>query len=393
MNILFITSDFYPNSTGFANASINLINAIIKYSSGKYIIHVFTEQQLKGKEELPEIYVIRYKYNGKKNKLNRLYRERKKYLFIKDYVKNNNIDIIFFETNTFPFVQNWIVKEFPYKVFVRIHSTADTEVPIYGEHPTFGSKISLKKMKEFMKYAPNIVSTSNYYLDFIKKEYFESNVYTIWNNKSYGLLYNTSVDGIKKAKPSCSNTFMTMGKMSHNGVIQKGIKDLLNAVFYLKIDGYLDDTFKLIIVGDGEKYYSIQSMVNRLNLEKYVLLIKSASHDEVFELISQSKAIILLSRYEGQSMFITETLSLGKPVILSDNNGMEDMIVPGKNGLLTRTGDARMAADSIRKIMSLTLDEVEEMGNCSRQLYQTKFSPRAVYDQFDRLMTLREEGQ
>lgn len=389
MNILFITPDFYPNSTGFANASVNLISAILKHGSLKYNIYVFTEQELGSNKEFEGISILRYVYKGPSLKLGRLLREKDRYRKVKEYIEANEIDVIFFETNTFPFLQNWIVKDFKEKVFVRIHSTADTEVPIYGKHPTIGSKISFWLMKSFMVEVQNILATSNYYLDFIKREYLGSNVYTIWDNKSYGILYNTSIDGSKKAPAQMKNNFLTMGKMSSNGVTQKGITDLIRAVYYLRANNEIDDYFSLKIVGDGEQYSYMNDLVRRYGLERNIELIKAATHDEVFEMISNSKAIILLSRYEGQSMFVTESLALGKPVILSDNNGMSDMVIDGQNGYITKVGSPIMAAKSIKRMMLLGEEEIDKMGEVSRSIYETLFSPHAVYKQFDYLMSIQ----
>lgn len=390
MNVLFITPDFYPSSTGFANATINLIEAILKYSNGKYKVFAFTEQVLGDNKEYEGIEVYRYLNTGCTNKFARLQYERKRYNDIKKYIQDKKIDIIFFETNTFPFLQNWILNDFKDKVYVRIHSTADTEVPIYGEHPTVGSKISFKLMKKFMQKVDNILATSEFYLDFIKREYLDSNVYTIWDNKNYGILYNTSVEGMKKAPHQMKNHFMTMGKMSSNGITQKGITDLIKGVYYLKINNELPSDFKLTIVGEGEKFDYIKSLIDQYYISGYIVLIPRATHEEVLDMISKTKAIVLLSRYEGQSMFITESLSAGKPLLLSDNNGMQDMIIDGVNGFVTRTGDPIGAAQNIKKICDMEEIDIIRMGRESRSIYENKFSPEEVYKQFNYLISIHE---
>lgn len=181
---------------------------------------------------------------------------------------------------------------------------------------------------------------------------------------------------------------MTMGKMSDNGVTQKGITDLLKAVYSLKRANRIPEDFKLIIVGTGTKVESIKKMINNLGLIQHINLIERASHDEVFELIRNSKAIILLSRYEGQSMFITESISLGKPLILSDNNGMQDMLMPNVNGFKVKTGDLEMAASAITSMIDLSVDDLRSFSQASLDLYLSKFSSEAVYNQFDQIMEL-----
>ncbi|MGN0359795.1 MAG: glycosyltransferase [Hominisplanchenecus sp.] len=387
--ILFITPDFYPNSTGFANASINLINSIIEYGSEKYDVHVFTMECLKNKPEFTGISVIRFTEKGK-NKLSRIILERKKIKIVSEYIKNNRIDIIFFETNTFPYLQNAIVKEFPNKVVVRIHSTADTEVPIFGEKKSIGLKNASRLMKEFMKEAPTILATSNYYLEFIKNSYFDNNVYTIWNNKSYGILYNTSTPVEVSNQNTEGNIFLTMGKMSENGLTQKGMTDLLKAIYYLKSSNELPSDFKLKIIGNGTMLRYIQEMIERLEIAQYCEIIESASHDRVFEIMDESKAIILLSRYEGQSMFITESISKGKPLIITSDNGMGDMIENGVNGFSVKIGDVEAAAQAIKRMIKLNKADLEKMGMESKRIYDDKFAPQRVYQQFDILMTLKD---
>lgn len=386
--ILFIVPDFYPNSTGFANAALNLIDSIKTYGKEKYAIGVFSTISLGNMPEIDGMEVVRYCNTLPDNRITHVSVERKKYAVLKQFILRFNPDVIFFETNTFPFVEMWIVKEFQNKVFVRIHSTADTEVPIFGKHKTIIDKVEFSKMKMFMQLAPNILSTSNYYLDFVKKNYLEENVYTVWDNKTYGVLYNTAGLSENKVVVQSKNRFMTMGKMSDNGVTQKGITDLLRAVYYLDRSNSLPDDFELIIIGTGSKLNYIKNMITNLILDRYINLIESATHDQVFELIRNSKAIVLLSRYEGQSMFITESISLGKPLIISDNNGMQDMLKYGENGFSVKTGDYREAAHVIKRVMELSVEELKDFSKASLELYNSQYSDKAVYNQFDEIMNL-----
>lgn len=386
--VLFIVPDFYPNSTGFANAALNLINSIKSYGNDRYDIGVFTTIPLGNNNELAEMEIVRYKNTIPDNRITHAMVECKKYNELHRFISRFNPDVIFFETNTFPFVETWVVKEFQEKVFVRIHSTADTEVPIFGAHNTLLARIEYKKMKEFMKLVPNILSTSNFYLDFVKRYYLDGNAYSIWDNKSYGVLYNTAGSSDSAATCQTTNRFMTMGKMSDNGATQKGITDLLKAVYYLERSDSLPADFELIVVGTGSRLNYIKNMISNLALGKYINLIESAPHEEVFELIKSSKAIILLSRYEGQSMFVTESISLGKPLIISDNNGMQDMLREGVNGFKVKTGDSKDAAQKIQRMMNLSDEELQSFSQASLNLYNSQYSDVATYNQFDEIMNL-----
>jgi glycosyltransferase involved in cell wall biosynthesis len=385
-NVLFVTPDFYPKSTGFANASLNLIEAIKKNGKTEYNIHVFTHIPLGNSSEIDGIKVFRVPRH-KTNKLNRLYYDYKRYRLMRDIVINNSIDVIFFETNTFPFVQNWILKDFPNKVFVRIHSTADTEVVVYGANKWYQLKKS--KIYSFMNRVPYIISTSNYYLDFIRHNYLNDNVYKVWDNKSYGLLYNTVNVGNSCDKPVMANKFLSMGKMSDNGLTQKGLLDLIRAVYYIKKKNTLPDDFELTIIGNGTQLPTVRAFINKLDLNNYIRIIEQASHEEVLEKIADTKGIILLSRYEGQSMFITESIAMGKPIIISDKNGMQDVLAENKNGYLVKTGDVVEAAEKIEMMINLDKETLDSFGKMSREIYLDKFSDEKVYRQFDNIMKTR----
>lgn len=386
--ILFVTPDFYPNSTGFANASVGLINSIRKYGQHEYEIHVFTNVLLFGEKEMEEINIYRVPIHHT-NKLNRLFYEYKRYKLLKDIIVKNSIDVVFFETNTFPFIQNWVLNSFPERVFVRIHSTADTEVVVFGENKWYKPNISIHLIYSFMLKVRNIVSTSNYYLDFVKHHYLNDNVYTIWNNKTYGVLYNTVTINRPYSQSICENRFLTMGKMSENGLTQKGLLDLIRAVYYIKGNGNLPQDFELSIIGEGVKLPVIRSLINKLGMGEYINIIERASHDEVLDRISNAKAVVLLSRYEGQSMFITESIAMGKPIIISDNNGMQDVLKENINGFLVKTGDISDAANKIEMMMKLDNEQISRFGAESRKIFMDHFSDEKVFQQFDRLMKTR----
>lgn len=384
-NILFIAPDFYPNNTGFAHAVTNLVDAILEFGSTEYKIWVFTTRELGNSKEKTDVNVIRYKSNIPNNRITYKYVQYLKAKYIQKIVENNNIDIIFFETNTFPYLQNYLLKKYKEKIVVRIHSTADTEVPVFLEPTNYFSKLCRNKVFEFMNGVSNIVSTSNYYLNFVRRYFLDGNVYKMWNGKNYGLIYNT-VGGDKHNSYINRNTFMTMGKMSYNGVTQKGMEDLINAVFIMKKRGKLPQDFILYIIGDGDYVGKINKLISLYLLDNYVKIIKKLDHDEVFELMAKCKAIILLSRYEGQSMFITEALANGKPIIISDNNGMQDMIINDYNGKIVQTGNPEEAAKVLSDFINLNDEVIEKYGNNSLALYRSQYSTKAIFNQFNDLI-------
>ena len=382
--ILFVVPDFYPSTTGFANASVGLVNSILKYGQGKYEIHVLAETKLNNEQkEFEGAVVHRYVRSKFDNRFTHSVIERAKYRHAVKLIDKVSFDLIFFETNTFPIFENLIVKRYKDKVCVRIHSTADTEVAVYGLDANLFQKRMKKKMFDFMNDVHGVIATSDFYLEFVKKHFYESNVYKIWCSRHFGLIFNTCQDQFKSFDQPSDNLFLTMGKLSNNGLVQKGFIDLLNSIEFLSINKKLPNDFKLVMIGDGEKFDFLKSYLETLDIRDRVVLVKKASHDDVFDYISKSKAIILLSRYEGQSMFITETISMGKPIIVTSNNGMSNMILDNQNGYSVEPGDILSISNAIYKMVNLDNDSLQQMGMKSRELFLQKFSEKAVYDQFE----------
>lgn len=365
-NVLLIPVDFYPNSTGFANATLNLVNAITEYHP-EINVTVYADVLLGNQEEVKGINVIR------KSKF-RAFSSYSRYKEICKIVEGNDIDFILIETNTVFFLQNLLVKRFPDKVAVRIHSTADTETLLFRKN-TLVSRIFKKSAFDFMKNCRYILCTNTYHQGFIYDNFYNKNVYTMWE-KSHFLLPNTVPAVVLDNKPQVGNYFFALGKLSYDGYIQKGISDLINACYLLKKKGI---DVPLEIVGDGECYELIKKQIEHFGLTK-VRLIKKMQHNEVIDHICNSRAVLLVSRYEGQSMFATEALSVAKPLIITRDNGMKDMLKDGRNGFLVDTGNCIDIADKIEHFLHLSDDEVVLMGQKSLEIYNQHFSPKRISD-------------
>jgi glycosyltransferase involved in cell wall biosynthesis len=390
-DILILAADFHPNNTGFANATKSLINSL-KTNQPDINIHVFTTVNLGKNKEIEDVKVLRYNEKFNKGKVGLIISEYKKFLYLKEYIEENNIDFIFLETNTFTILQTFLVKKYKDILGVRIHSTADTEVLMYAKRNNIISKVLKWLTLKFMKEIKYIISTNKYHLDFIKEVMFDNNVYTIWSGKEYFILPNTvniNNDQLKKEiKSKEGNYLLSMGKLSNSGYIQKGLKDLIKSIYILKENNDLPENFFLKIIGDGEKREELIDYSKDLDVYKYVEFIRKTPHNKTLELIKNSKAIILLSRYEGQSMFITESLAIGKPLIITQNNGMKDMIVKDKNGLVVEEGNYLNASGAIRKIYNLSSDKLNNMEKKSREIFESKFSSQVISEKFKQILNM-----
>lgn len=94
---------------------------------------------------------------------------------------------------------------------------------------------------------------------------------------------------------------------------QKNHKFLIS-VFKKLID--IDDSYKLILIGDGHLKFDIKEMVKEFNIEKNVIFISSC--DNVNEFYNIFDIFILPSLFEGLGIVAIEAQVNGLPCILSD---------------------------------------------------------------------------
>lgn len=103
---------------------------------------------------------------------------------------------------------------------------------------------------------------------------------------------------------------------------------------------------KVAIVGTGELEGELKELQVQLGLQENVHFL--GFQPNPIKMVSDSKAMILTSRWEGTPMCALEAMALGTPVVSTPSDGMKDLIDSGVNGYLCETDEA--LAESLLKI-------------------------------------------
>lgn len=144
-----------------------------------------------------------------------------------------------------------------------------------------------------------------------------------------------------KKRVRCKNpiSLIFVGRLSK----VKQIDKIIEAMKYLKGKARLD------IVGDGEEYASLETLIKSKNLEEYVTLKGAISPEVVGQYMMRSDILLMNSAFEGKPMTILEALSYGLPVITTPVGGIPEMTEEGKNSEYTN-GDSVQIAKAVFKI-------------------------------------------
>lgn len=123
---------------------------------------------------------------------------------------------------------------------------------------------------------------------------------------------------------------------------QKDQDTLIRAMQHLPKDEY-----ELWLVGDGERKGELKALVQSLNLNEIVRFW--GIRGDVPSLLKSSDIVVMSSHIEGFGLAAVEGMSVGKPFIASDVDGLND--VTRDAGLLFTHGDDKQLAELIQTLM------------------------------------------
>ena len=154
------------------------------------------------------------------------------------------------------------------------------------------------------------------------------------------------------------NYLLYCGRLSE----EKGINDLIQAVSELDEKKMLGEN-ELLIVGKGPEEEKLRKIVADLKLENKVKFLGFKFGKELFNIIRQSKFVVVPSAwYENASMVIVESELCKKPLIVSDLGGSQESIIEGENGLIFEAGNIEELSQKIKEMLDLSSEEREIIG-------------------------------
>jgi glycosyltransferase involved in cell wall biosynthesis len=135
--------------------------------------------------------------------------------------------------------------------------------------------------------------------------------------------------------------FLTVGTPGY----RKGTDLLLQALD--KLVGEID--FELTVVGTvSGAYFETQSALVSEALRRRISFRKNLNPSEVAAEISRATMLVLPTRADTSPNAVKEAVVSGVPVVASAIGGVVDYVIPDKNGLLCRSGDAVNLEEQLR---------------------------------------------
>ncbi|MCX8173836.1 MAG: glycosyltransferase [Thermoplasmata archaeon] len=163
-------------------------------------------------------------------------------------------------------------------------------------------------------------------------------------------------------------------------VYQKGVSFLIDAF------QYLPNNVLLLIVGDGPEMENLKKLAKIRNLEHRVIFLGRISHFELPSYFATCDVFVLpsVSRLEAFGLVIVEAMASGKPVVVADIPGVNEVIEDGREGLLCKPMNPEDLAEKIKRLLE-NPDLARRLGENGRKTALEKYEWRKIAKDVERV--------
>jgi glycosyltransferase involved in cell wall biosynthesis len=105
---------------------------------------------------------------------------------------------------------------------------------------------------------------------------------------------------------------------------------------------------RVYIVGEGELQGDLEARARALGLGDSLTF--SGFRRDVAQVLSAFDLVVFPSLWEGTPLTVLEALAMGKPIVATDADGLQDVLTSGSDALMVPKRDAGALADAIVKL-------------------------------------------
>ncbi len=155
-----------------------------------------------------------------------------------------------------------------------------------------------------------------------------------------------------------------------------GIDTLISAVAALRVRGHADleaGRVMLRLAGDGPRLDEYRRLAASLGLEGVVEFLGPVPHARVPEVLAGFDVYAALSRRESFGVAAIEASACGLPVVVSDADGLREVVRDGETGLVVPRGDVEASAAAIGRLL-LDSELRRRLGQAGRRWVESRFA-------------------
>ena len=156
------------------------------------------------------------------------------------------------------------------------------------------------------------------------------------------MVFNQAISQEERKKKE--NIVLVVGRLSER---HKKITRILESWKVVEQDSRFA-TWKLQIVGDGERRGMYEDIIKRNHLKRVEML----GFRQPLPYYKKAKIFLMTASYEGFSMSLIESQQNGVPLIVMDSfESLHEVVTNGKNEIIVKDGDVAEFTENLKKLM------------------------------------------
>ena len=162
-------------------------------------------------------------------------------------------------------------------------------------------------------------------------------------------------------------------------VSQKNFPVLISALAKIK-----DRAFVCLLVGEGPDKDKLQTLINQADLDKKILLLGRQKNIKAF--LDSLDVFVLPSAWEGLGIAALEAGLNALPVIVSDVDGLKEVVTDGEDGWYFKSNDSSDLANKITYLLdNLDNPEIETKAKKLQAKIKTNFAIEKITHDYEKL--------
>lgn len=180
------------------------------------------------------------------------------------------------------------------------------------------------------------------------------------------------------AIPADAAVLLFVGRLER----QKGADVLLDALARLAERQPLATSLRVLIVGEGPQRRELEGRAAASQVADVVRFVGRQA--DVYSWLAAADGLVLPSRWEGMANVVLEAFAARRPVIVTDVEGMAELVHPGENGWLVPAESPERLAEAIVDF----LQDAERrcaFGRTGRALVEAEFTYEKMTSRYEAL--------
>lgn len=135
---------------------------------------------------------------------------------------------------------------------------------------------------------------------------------------------------------------------------------------------------KVLLIGEGPERAAIERRASQLGIREHVVM--TGVKQDVRPFVRACDVMTLVSHAETFSLAALESMSLGKPLVISDLGGAGEQVIPGEHGFLFPPGDIDALSMHLHTLTSRALRA--RLGEAGARRVRERFTIQAMSARF-----------